>query len=100
LQRNEPPSPPPPQQQHVIRCEVWLCDANYEQTRDEQKRSGCSSSSALDGSEAVKFMKQVLLLLQFAPPPGVSALPHAATSYALRVVQDFMQGPSRGDFAS
>jgi hypothetical protein len=46
------------QQQRITQCEVWSCDDQYEPTEEERKLKG-SGGSAMDNSEAVKFLKQV-----------------------------------------
>jgi hypothetical protein len=48
------------EQQPITRCEVWTCDDHYEPTDEERKLKGVGGS-AVDSSEAVKFLKQVIL---------------------------------------
>ena len=50
------------QQQRITQCEVWSCDDQYEPTEEERKMKG-SGGSAMDNSEAVKFLQQVSLFL-------------------------------------
>ena len=45
-------------QQRITQCEGWSCDDQYEPTEEERKLKG-SGGSAMDNSEAVKFLKQV-----------------------------------------
>ena len=49
-------------QQRITQCEVWSCDDQYEPTEEERKMKG-SGGSAMDNSEAVKFLQQVSLFL-------------------------------------
>ena len=49
-------------QQRITQCEVWSCDDQYEPTEEERKVKG-SGGSAMDNSEAVKFLQQVSLFL-------------------------------------
>ena len=49
-------------QQRITQCEVWSCDDQYEPTEEERKLKG-SGGSAMDNSEAVKFLQQVSLFL-------------------------------------
>ena len=50
------------QQQRITQCEVWSCDDQYEPTEEERKLKG-TGGSAMDKSEAVKFLQQVSLFL-------------------------------------
>ncbi len=75
------------QQQRITQCEVWACDDQYEPTEEERKLKGFGGS-AMDNSEAVKFLQQVRCIWRY----NVLSTSHVA--------QDFMRGPSRADLAS